>query len=57
MEYLKLPEVFIILLLLTPLLYAIAHFLWQMQPLLAVAIYMVGVLALGFIGFRIVDEA
>ncbi|GAB4347844.1 MAG: hypothetical protein MH825_05665 [Cyanobacteria bacterium] len=55
MDYLKLPEVFLLLLLLTPLLYALTHFLWALSPLLAIALYLIGVLAMGILGFRIVD--
>jgi hypothetical protein len=57
MDYLKLPEVFILLVLLTPLLYAIAHFLWLLNPVIAVGVYLIGVLGLGFLGFLIVDRA
>jgi hypothetical protein len=57
MDYLKLPEVFILLVLLTPLLYAVAHFLWLLNPVVAVGVYLVGVLGLGFLGFLIVDRA
>lgn len=56
MDYLKLPEVFILLLLLTPLLYALTHVLWVLSPLLAILVYLIGVLGMGFIGFRIVDS-
>ena len=56
MDYLKLPEIFILLLLLTPLLYALTHFLWSLSPLLAIAIYLIGVLGMGILGFRIVDS-
>ena len=56
MDYLKLPEVFILLLLLTPLLYALTHFLWILSPLLAILVYLVGVLVMGVVGFRIVDR-
>ncbi|MEM9770613.1 MAG: hypothetical protein AAF889_03260 [Cyanobacteria bacterium P01_D01_bin.73] len=55
MDYLKLPEIFILLLLLTPLLYALTHFLWVFSPLLAILVYLIGVIGMGFIGFRIVD--
>ena len=37
MDYLRLPEVFLSLLLLTPLFYVLSHFLWGTQPLLAIA--------------------
>lgn len=56
MDYLKLPEIFILLLLLTPLLYALTHFIWVLSPLLAIVVYLMGVVAMGFIGFRIVDS-
>ena len=56
MDYLKLPEAFVLLLLLTPLLYALTHFLWILSPLLAILIYLGGVLGMGIIGFRIVDS-
>ncbi|MEM9244352.1 MAG: hypothetical protein AAGA67_01210 [Cyanobacteria bacterium P01_F01_bin.153] len=56
MDYLKLPEIFILLLLLTPLLYALTHFLWGLSPLLAILMYLAGVVAMGVIGFRIVDR-
>jgi hypothetical protein len=57
MDYLKLPEIFLSLLLLTPLLYALTHFLWALSPMLAVVGYLVGVVGMGILGFRIVDEA
>ncbi|HEY9689262.1 MAG TPA: hypothetical protein V6D46_04660 [Coleofasciculaceae cyanobacterium] len=57
MDYLKLPEIFLALLLLTPLLYALTHFLWEISPILAVMVYFVGVLGMGILGFRIVDES
>lgn len=57
MDYLKLPEIFLSLLLLTPLLYALTHFLWEISPILAVMVYLVGVLGMGILGFRIVDES
>ena len=56
MDYLKLPEIFVLLLLLTPLLYALTHFLWMLSPLLAILVYLVGVLGMGVVGFRIVDR-
>lgn len=55
MDYLKLPEIFLALLLLMPVLYALTHFLWAVNPVLAMLVYMVGVLSMGILGFRIVD--
>ena len=56
MDYLRLPEIFILLLLLTPLLYVLTHILWEFSPVLAILIYLCGVGGMGLIGFRIVDS-